>query len=74
MGRVTARPPGSSRRKSSGDAETIAIDGVPAYTYKAQTTDRIDTAALRAAHPEIAARFVKTSSYRVFRALNGKEK
>jgi putative phage-type endonuclease len=56
-----------------GDAELIAIDGVPAYTYKAQSTTRLDSGALKAAHPDLAARYVKTSSFRVLRALNTKE-
>jgi putative phage-type endonuclease len=55
-----------------GDAELIAVDGVPAWSYKAQSSPRVDTKALRAAHPEIAARYTKTSSFRVLRALNTK--
>lgn len=52
-----------------GEAEAIAIDGVPAYTYRAQTRTTIDAKALRAVHPEVADAYAKTSSFRVLREV-----
>lgn len=56
-----------------GDAETIRIDGTPAWTYRAQTRATVDRAALESAHPDIAAAFTRTSTYRVLRPATKKE-
>lgn len=52
---------------SIGDAEQIAHKGEKIATWKAQDTTRIDTKALREAHPEIAEAFSKTTTSRVLR-------
>lgn len=49
------------------DAETGLIDGRPVLTFKAQDRTTIDTARLKAAHPDIAAEFSKTTTSRVLR-------
>lgn len=45
----------------------IGPDGKPIATWKTQTTNRIDTTALKADLPEIAAKFTKASESRVLR-------
>ncbi len=55
-----------------GDATSIVRDGVPLVTWSEQTADRLDTTALRAAHPELAAEFTKTSTSRVLRVKPAK--
>lgn len=50
-----------------GDAAAIAIGNETLATWKAQTSQRLDTAAFKAAHPAIYAQFVKPSESRVFR-------
>jgi predicted phage-related endonuclease len=49
------------------DASAITLSGEVLATWKAQTSNRLDTAALKAAHPDIYAQFVKPSETRVFR-------
>jgi putative phage-type endonuclease len=49
------------------DASAITLGGDVLATWKAQTSNRLDTAALKAAHPDIYAQFVKPSETRVFR-------
>ena len=56
-----------------GDAETIRIDGAPAFTYRAQSRTTVDRAALEAEHPAIAAAFTRISTYRVLRPVKGKK-
>lgn len=56
-----------------GDAETIRIDGAPAFTYRAQSRTTVDRAALEAEHPAIAAAFTRISTYRVLRPGEGKK-
>lgn len=50
-----------------GDASTLTFMGQPLATWKSQTTRRIDTKALEAAHPAIAEEFRKASESRVLR-------
>jgi len=50
-----------------GDASAITIGNETLATWKAQTSQRLDTAAFKAAHPEIYAQFAKPSESRVFR-------
>ncbi len=51
------------------DAETAYLPGIerPVCTWKSQTRTSIDSKALRAAEPEVAARFEKTTESRTFR-------
>jgi putative phage-type endonuclease len=49
------------------DASAITLSGEVLATWKAQTSNRLDTAALRAAHPDIYAQFLQPSETRVFR-------
>jgi putative phage-type endonuclease len=49
------------------DAATLTMNGMPVCTWKTQTTRRFDQSAFKAAHPDLAEQFVKTSSVRVFR-------
>lgn len=55
-----------------GDAETATVDGAPVFTWKTQTSRRIDGKALRAAHPRAATRFETTTTSRVFRPVRRK--
>jgi putative phage-type endonuclease len=48
----------------TGDAEALLVDGRPVLTYKTVTQARLDSKALKAAEPEIAARFTKPSQSR----------
>jgi len=50
-----------------GDASAIVIDGETLATWKSQTSQRFDTAAFKAAQPELYAQFLKPSDSRVFR-------
>jgi len=50
-----------------GDASAIVIDGETLATWKSQTAQRFDTAAFKAAQPELYAQFLKPSDSRVFR-------
>lgn len=50
-----------------GDAEEITHAGKRLATWKTQSTTRLDSTALKAAHPEIWQQFAKTSESRVFR-------
>jgi len=45
----------------------IGVDGKPIATWKTQASNRIDTTALKADAPEIAAKFTKASESRVLR-------
>lgn len=49
------------------DASAITIGSETLATWKAQTSQRLDTTAFKAAHPDIYAEFVKPSESRVFR-------
>jgi putative phage-type endonuclease len=49
------------------DASAISIGSETLATWKAQTSQRLDTTAFKAAHPELYAQFVKPSESRVFR-------
>ena len=55
------------------DAETLNDMGDPIATWKAQTAERIDSKALRADHPDIAALYSKTSTTRVLRLKSKKD-
>lgn len=50
-----------------GDAAAISIGNTTLATWKAQTAQRLDTNALKAAMPDIYAQFLKPSESRVFR-------
>jgi type I restriction-modification system DNA methylase subunit len=49
------------------DASSITIGQTVLATWKAQTAQRLDTNALKAAMPDIYAQFLKPSESRVFR-------
>lgn len=49
------------------DAATLTVGDATLATWKAQTSQRLDTTALKAAHPDLCAQFVKPSESRVFR-------
>ena len=49
-----------------GERETATIDGDRAYSWKSSTRTTVDLEALRAAHPDIAAKFAKTTTSRRF--------
>ena len=52
-----------------GDAETLIVNGGQvAATWKVSTQSRVDTTALRSAHPELVAEFTRTSTVRRFLA------
>jgi putative phage-type endonuclease len=53
--------------RAMGEAETGRIDGETVITWKAQSRTAVDTKALKAAHPDIVAEFVKASTFRVLR-------
>lgn len=55
-----------------GEKEFLAVDGKPVARWQSITANRLDTAALRKAHPAIAAEFMTTSTYRKFSILGGK--
>ena len=59
-------------KEALADAEVGTIRGVPVLTCKTQTRTGIDTKGLRLAHPDIAAEFETTSTYRVLRAVSSK--
>lgn len=59
--------------KAFGEAEEITYGGERLATWKAQSTDRIDAKALRAAHPDVAALFTTTTTTRVLRLAKTKE-
>lgn len=48
------------------DAEIGYLDGEPIITWKTTTSNRIDTKALKEAHPELVEQFIKTSTSRRF--------
>lgn len=50
-----------------GDASAITIGSETLCTWKAQTAQRLDTPAFKAAHPDIYAQFLKSIESRVFR-------
>lgn len=52
-------------KSSMGDAEQITA-GAFKITWKAVTSSRLDTAALKKALPEVAARFMKQTTVRRF--------
>jgi putative phage-type endonuclease len=49
------------------DATTLALDGKPLATWKAQTSRRFDQTAFAEAHPELFEQFKKSSETRVLR-------
>lgn len=51
---------------SLGDAEIGTVAGEVAVTWKQSTSNRIDSTALREAHPALAAEFTKTTTTRRF--------
>lgn len=53
-----------------GTHEVGTLNGRPVISWKQQTAARLDTERLRADHPELAAQYVKESTYRVLRAIN----
>jgi putative phage-type endonuclease len=55
-------------RTTLGEAEVATIDGEPVATWKQQQARRIDTTALRDAHPAIADEFTTTTTGRVLRS------
>jgi putative phage-type endonuclease len=59
-------------KEAMADAEVGTIRGVPVLTCKTQTRTGIDAKALRLAHPDIAAEFETSSTYRVLRAVTSK--
>ena len=58
-------------RAALGDREAL-VDGTGTVlaSWKAQTANRFDGAALKAAHPELVAEFTKTTTTRVLRVKN----
>ena len=55
-------------RAAIGDAEIATVDGTPVLTLRAQERKGLDTKALERDHPEVAAAYQFTSTYRVLRA------
>jgi putative phage-type endonuclease len=55
-----------------GDADTAVCDGRVAATWRTQSSTRVDVTRLRAAEPEVAARFTTTSTTRVLRPKEDK--
>jgi len=53
--------------KAMRDAEMIMHNGKKLLTYKTQTSNRIDSAAFKKAHPDLSEAFTKTSTSRVLR-------
>lgn len=49
-----------------GDAEIGVLDGREVVTWKATTSNRLDTKALKAAHPDLASEFTSASTSRRF--------
>lgn len=49
------------------DNTQAALEGLPLFTYKAQSAERIAATELRAALPDIAKQFTRTSEFRVLR-------
>lgn len=49
------------------DAATLLMNGQPVISWKSQTSNRLDTKALRSAHPALVAEFTRTIDSRVFR-------
>lgn len=60
--------------RAAGDAEVLTHGGEKIATWKAQTANRIDTKALKADHPDIAALYTKTSESRVLRLTSAVSK
>jgi putative phage-type endonuclease len=50
-----------------GDAEVATVDGHHPFSWRAGSRTSLDTKALAAAHPDIAAQFQKTSHFRTLR-------
>jgi putative phage-type endonuclease len=56
------------------DAELIAVDGVPAWSYKSQERRTVDAKALRSAHPELDLEpYTNVSTFRVLRPVKEKK-
>ena len=58
--------------KALEDADTGTSNGQTLVTWKEQTTNRLDTKALKEAHPELVAEFTKASTTRVLRIKEAK--
>jgi putative phage-type endonuclease len=61
-------------RAAMGDAEVATVDGVPVFSLRAQERRDIDRDALRRDHPDIAAAYETTKSFRVLRPATKKDK
>lgn len=61
-------------KAAMGDAEVAAINGVPAFSLRAQERRDIDREALRRDHPDIAAQYETRKSFRVLRPATKKDK
>lgn len=53
--------------KAAGDAEALTHGGEKIATWKTQTTDRLDSKALKSDHPDLASLYTKTTQSRVLR-------
>lgn len=54
-------------RAAIGDAEIATVDGTPVLTLRAQERRGLDAKALERDHPDLAAKYQTTSTYRVLR-------
>lgn len=54
-------------KTEAGEHEDVALDGQVLYSWTEQTRTALDAKALKAAEPEIAKRYSKTTTYRVLR-------
>lgn len=64
---------GNQLRALIGEHEGVTLDGRKVATWKWQTSNRLNTKALRAAHPGIAEEFTYESPSRVLRAHDTKD-
>ena len=48
----------------AAEHEEVMLDGQTAYTWKAASRSTLDTKRLKAEHPEIAAEFARSTTYR----------
>lgn len=63
----------AAMKAALGDAEELTVDGQRAVSWRTQAARRLDTKALAAAHPDIAAEFTRESTTRVLRNHAPKE-
>lgn len=54
-----------------GEHTRLLVDGEPAASWTPVVTDRLDTKALEAEHPELAKRYRRTATYRRFTVKKG---